>query len=80
MLNDCNVTVSDNGRIVLPVIFRKQLNIKPGDELVLSISSENDIIIHSPKQSLQKLQNLASKKGKKNLVNAVIDMRRKEKL
>ncbi|MBU6338462.1 MAG: AbrB/MazE/SpoVT family DNA-binding domain-containing protein [Rickettsiales bacterium] len=80
MLSDCNVTVSDNGRIVLPVIFRKQLNIKPGDELVLSISSENDIIIHSPKQSLQKLQNLASKKGKKNLVNAVIDMRRKEKL
>lgn len=73
-----NVTVSDNGRIVLPVIFRKQLNIKPGDELIVSVSSENDIIVHSPKQSLAKLQDLVAKKRKKNLVEAVIDMRRNE--
>ena len=31
-----NVTVSVDGRIVLPVTFRKQLNIKPGDELTLN--------------------------------------------
>jgi len=79
-MTEQNVTVSDNGRIVLPVAYRKQLNIKPGDELILTISSENDIIVHSPKQSLAKLQDLVVKKHKKNLVKAVIDMRRNENI
>ena len=79
-MREQNVTVSDNGRIVLPVIFRKQLNINPGDELILSVSPDNDIIVHSPKQSLQKLQDLVAKKHKTNLVDAVIEMRRKEEI
>ena len=79
-MTERNVTVSDNGRIVSPVTFRKQLNIKPGDELILTISSENDIIVHSPKQSLAKLQDLVVNKHKKNLVKAVIDMRRNENI
>ncbi len=79
-MREQNVTVSDNGRIVLPVMFRKQLNINPGDELILSVSPDNDIIVHSPKQSLQKLQDLVAKKHKTNLVDAVIEMRRKEEI
>lgn len=73
-----NVIVSGNGRIVLPAIFRNQLNIKSGDELILSLSPDNDIVVHSPKQSLQKLQALAAKKRKTGLADAVIEMRRKE--
>lgn len=79
-MREQNVTVSDNGRIVLPVIFRKQLNINPGDELILSLSPDNDIIVHSPKQSLQKLQDLVARKHKTGLVDAVIEMRRKEEI
>jgi AbrB family looped-hinge helix DNA binding protein len=79
-MREQNVTVSDNGRIVLPVMFRKQLNINPGDELILSVSPDNDIIVHSPKQSLQKLQDLVAKKHKSNLVDTVIEMRRKEEI
>ncbi len=79
-MKEQNVTVSDNGRIVLPVMFRKQLNINPGDELILSVSPDNDIIVHSPKQSLQKLQDLVAKKHKTNLVETLIEMRRKEEI
>ena len=79
-MREQNVTVSDSGRIVLPVIFRKQLNINPGDELILSVSPDNDIIVHSPKQSLQKLQDLVAKKHKTNLVETLIEMRRKEEI
>ncbi len=79
-MKEYNVTVGDNGRIVIPAIYRKQLNIKPGDDVILSLSADNDIILHSPKQSLQKLQNLVAKKKKKNLVNLVIEMRRKEEV
>jgi AbrB family looped-hinge helix DNA binding protein len=74
------VTVNESGRIVLPIFFRRKLDIKSGDELILSLSSNNNIIVHSPKQSLQKLQNLAAKKNKKNLVEAAIKMRRKEEI
>jgi AbrB family looped-hinge helix DNA binding protein len=79
-MREQNVTVSDNGRIVLPVMFRKQLNINPGDELILSVSPDNDIIVHSPTQSLQKLQDLVAKKHKTNLVETLIEMRRKEEI
>ena len=79
-MREQNVTVSDNGRIVLPVMFRKQLNINPVDELILSVSPDNDIIVHSPKQSLQKLQDLVAKKHKTNLVETLIEMRRKEEI
>lgn len=74
-----NVTVSGNGRIVLPVIFRKQLNIKPGDELILSVSPDNDIVIHSPKQSLRKLQELF-KNTDGDFVEELLEIRRNEKI
>lgn len=73
-----NVIVSENGRIIIPAIFRKELNIKSGDELILRLSPDNEIIIHSPRQSLKKLQDFAVKKNKTNLVDVLIDMRRKE--
>ena len=77
-MRDYNVTISENGRIIIPATFRRELNIKPGDEAILTLSADNDIIIHSPKQSLQKLQNLVASKHKKSLVDDLIEMRRNE--
>ncbi len=77
-MRDYNVTISENGRIIIPATFRRELNIKPGDEVILTLSADNDIIIHSPKQSLQKLQNLVASKHKKSLVDDLIEMRRNE--
>lgn len=79
-MREYNITVSENGRIVIPAIFRKELNINPGDEVILSLSPERDIIVHSPKQSLQKLQTLFAAKQKGNLVDELIEMRRNEEI
>ncbi len=79
-MREQNVIVSENGRIIIPIIFRKELGIKPGDELMLSLSENNDIIVHSPRQSLHRLQEFATSKRKKSLVDATIEMRRKEKI
>ena len=74
-----NVTVGENGRMIIPAIFRKQLNLKAGDEVVVKLSSDNDIIVHSPKQSLTKLQALIKTKvDNESLVDALFEMRRKE--
>ena len=74
-----NVTVSENGRIIIPAIFRKELSIKSGDELILTLSPDKDIIVHSPRQSLHKLQQLFKNK-KESFVDALIEMRRKEEI
>ena len=74
-----NVIVSENGRIIIPAIFRKELNIKSGDELIMRLSPDNEIIIHSPRQSLQKLQELFKNKSG-SFVEKLIEMRRKEEI
>ena len=74
-----NVIVSENGRIIIPAIFRKELNIKSGDELILRLSPDNEIIIHSPRQSLQKLQELFKNKSG-SCVEKLFEMRRKEEI
>jgi AbrB family looped-hinge helix DNA binding protein len=80
MRAEYNATLSENGRIVIPATIRKELDLGIGDELIISLSNDNDIILHSPKQSLQKLQNIFKSKHKNNLSDELINMRRKEEI
>ena len=78
-MKEFNVTVGENGRMIIPALLRKTLNLKAGDEVVVKLSADNDIVIHSPKQSLKKLQALIKTKvGNESLVDALFEMRRKE--
>jgi AbrB family looped-hinge helix DNA binding protein len=80
-MREFNVVVGENGRMIIPSLFRKTLNLKAGDELVVKLSPDNDIVIHSPKQSLKKLQELFKSKGNgESLVDALFEMRRKEEI
>lgn len=80
-MREFNVTVGENGRMIIPAMFRKQLDLKAGDEVMVKLSSDNDIIIHTPKQSLRKLQELIKNKGNnESLVDALFEMRRKEEI
>ena len=78
-MREFNVTVGENGRMIIPAIFRKQLNLKAGDELVVKLSPDNDIVIHSPKQSLKKLQELF-KSSTDSFVEELLETRRKEEI
>ena len=78
-MREFNVVVGENGRMIIPAIFRKQLEIKAGDELIVKLSADNDIIVHSPKQSLQKLQQLF-KSCNESFVDELFEMRRKEEI
>ncbi len=78
-MREFNVTVGENGRMIIPVMFRKQLNLKAGDELVVKLSADNDIIVHSPRQSLKKLQQLF-KNSEGSFVDELFEMRQKEKI
>jgi AbrB family looped-hinge helix DNA binding protein len=74
-----NVVLGENGRIIIPVLFRKILNLKAGDQVMIKLSHDNDIILHSPKQSLKKLQALIkSKNTNESLVDSFIERRKEE--
>lgn len=80
-MREFNVIVGENGRMIIPAMFRKQLDLKAGDEVMVKLSQDNDIIIHTPKQSLKKLQELIKNKGNnESLVDALFEMRRKEEI
>lgn len=80
-MREFNVTVGENGRMIIPAMFRKQLDLKAGDEVMVKLSQDNDIIIHTPKQSLKKLQELIKNKGNnESLVDALFEMRHKEEI
>jgi AbrB family looped-hinge helix DNA binding protein len=75
-----NTKIAESGRVVIPIDIRKKLNLEIGDELIVTLSNENDIILHSPKQSLSKLQNLIKSKKTGSLTEELINMRRKEEI
>ncbi len=78
-MKEFNATIGENGRMIIPALFRKQLNLKAGDEVVVKLSPDNDIIVHSPKQSLKKLQELF-KGSKGSFVDELFEMRKKEEI
>ena len=79
-MQEFHTTINENGRITIPATIRKELNLRTGSDLIIKISPENDIVLHSPKQSLQRLQTIFKSKKKSNLAQELIEMRRKEKI
>lgn len=78
-MREFTATLGENGRMIIPALLRKTLDLKAGDEVVVRLSADNDILIHSPKQSLKKLQALIKTKvGNESLVDALFEMRKKE--
>ncbi len=78
-MREFTATLGENGRLIIPALLRKTLELKAGDEVVVKLSADNDIVIHSPKQSLKKLQELF-KSTAGNFVDELLEMRRKEEI
>jgi len=58
--------VAAGGRIVIPAAYRKALGIKPGDDVVLQLESE-EIRLYSRKQALRRLQDRVEKAIPRNV-------------
>lgn len=51
------VIVGEGGRLVIPSAYRKELNMKPGDEFVISLEN-GELRLFRQKQALQRLRQL----------------------
>lgn len=70
--------LSSNGRVVLPVEVREQLNLQDGDRLVVDVK-DNVIRLSTFKSRAKHIQEVISKKaGKKRLVEELKKLRNED--
>ena len=70
--------VSEDGRIVIPALCRKELGLVPGEEVVMRIKN-SELHLLSLKYSLKKAQMLVQQHAKnKSLVKTLTLMRQKD--
>jgi AbrB family looped-hinge helix DNA binding protein len=72
------VTVGENGRLILPIKIREQLNLLTGDQVMLVLNEELKLI--PLKDKVRKLQAMIKSRNPENisLVDSLIESRRKE--
>ena len=71
--------IGDGGRIVIPAEYRRNLGLKPGDEVIL-ILEEGEVRLLTPRRAIQRAQALVSRyipQGK-NLAQELIQERSEE--
>ena len=76
-LEEARVRVNENGRLVIPAAFRKALQIKAGDEVVLRLE-DDELRISTLKRRLERAQRMLKRhlKPGESLVEELILERR----
>lgn len=78
-MHDYRAKLGDDGRIVIPAACRKELNLNPGEELIIRVEN-NEMHLLSLKYSLAKAQDLVQRHTKKqSLVEKLKKMRQEDK-
>jgi AbrB family looped-hinge helix DNA binding protein len=71
--------LGENGRISLPAAYRRELGLRPGDELILQLE-EGGIRVTSPKLAIERARRILDRyiKTDDSLVDSLIADRRSE--
>jgi AbrB family looped-hinge helix DNA binding protein len=72
--------IAEGGRVVIPAAFRKELGLRPGDELIMRIE-EGGIRLETYAQGLRRVQAMVAKyipRDGRSLVDELIAERRAE--
>jgi AbrB family looped-hinge helix DNA binding protein len=79
MNGDVRLRINENGRVVIPAAFRKELGMKPGDEVILRLD-DGELRITTMKQRMERAQRRARQYVKPgvSLVDELIAERREE--
>ena len=73
------VQVGDRGRLVLPAEIRKQLKLRQGDELMITVQADGSLRLISPRQGVRETRGLyRTRAGRRSLADELIAERRAE--
>ncbi|MBX9879152.1 MAG: AbrB/MazE/SpoVT family DNA-binding domain-containing protein [Candidatus Obscuribacterales bacterium] len=78
-MQDFRAKITENGRLLIPAVLRKELDLRPGDEVLLRIQ-DDELRIGSLKSALKQSRKLVKKYIKTNvsLSTSLIRDRRSE--
>ena len=78
-MQDFKAKITENGRLLIPAALRKELDLKPGDEVLLRVR-DDELRVASLKSSLSKGRKLVKKYVRSNvsLADNLIRDRRNE--
>jgi len=77
-MNEFRIKLGNDGRVLIPASFRRQLHLHPGEELIVKIE-DRELHLSSLKNSLKKAQAIVSRLAKgESLVEKLKKMRREE--
>lgn len=73
------IRLGERGRLVLPAEVRKQLNLREGDQLVVTVQPDGSLRLMSPRQIVRETRGLyRARAGRRSLTDEVIAQRRAE--
>jgi AbrB family looped-hinge helix DNA binding protein len=73
------VQLGDRGRLVLPAEIRKRLNLRQGDELLVTVQPDGSLRLTSPRQVVRETKGLyRARAGNRSLADELIAERRAE--
>ena len=74
-----SVQLGDRGRLVLPAEIRRRLNLREGDELVVSLQPDGSLRLTSQRQIVRETRGLyRARAGRRSLADELIADRRAE--
>ena len=78
-MQEHKTTINENGRLVIPASYRKALDIKAGDEVILRLEAD-ELRISNVKHALKRARKLVNQYigADINLTDSLINDRRKE--
>jgi AbrB family looped-hinge helix DNA binding protein len=73
------IQLGDRGRLVLPAQIRKQLNLREGDELLVTVQPDGSLRLMSPRQVVRETRGLyRARARRRSLADELIAERRAE--
>lgn len=78
-MNEYRTKVNENGRLVIPAVFRKALDIKAGDEVIVRMEGD-ELRIFNVRHALKRARKVIKRyiKTDTNLTQSLINHRRAE--
>lgn len=77
-MSEFRTRIGEDGRVVIPAAYRKELHLEPGEELIIRLD-DDELRLISLRHSLKKAQKLVQKYAKnKSLQKLLKDMRAKD--
>jgi AbrB family looped-hinge helix DNA binding protein len=73
------IQLGDRGRLVLPAELRKRLNLREGDELLVTVQADGSLRLTSPRQVVRETRGLyRARAGRRSLADELIAERKAE--